>query len=85
MVTPAVQALAPQPKSALLAAVRAFDQFEDGDDPYKEHDFGSVRIDGDRFFWKVDYYDRALEKASPDPADPAVTTRVLTIMHASEY
>ena len=35
--------------------------------------------------WKVDYFDRALEFASPDPADPAVTMRVLTLMQWTEY
>jgi hypothetical protein len=38
-----------------------------------------------RYFWKVDCYDRATEFGSPDPADPAVTTRVLTILRADEY
>ena len=36
-------------------------------------------------FRKIDYYDRATEAGSPDPADPAVTTRVLTLMRADEY
>jgi hypothetical protein len=31
------------------------------------------------------YYDRKTEFGSSDPADPAVTTRVLTIMRADEY
>ena len=36
-------------------------------------------------FWKIDAYDRALQSGSEDPANPAVTRRVLTIMLASEY
>ena len=32
----------------------------------------------------IDYYDRSLEFHSPDPADPSVTIRVLTIMHVED-
>lgn len=70
---------------ALLAAVAAFDTFTTDNDPYGEHDFGSIEWAGERVFWKIDYYDAELSGGSPDPADPAVTTRVLTIMLASEY
>lgn len=66
-------------------AVAAFDAFTADNDPYGEHDFGALMVQGRRLFFKIDAYDRALSFASPDPADPAVTARVLTIMLAEEY
>lgn len=85
MITPGVDALPQDQRLALLAAVRAYDTFQPEDDPYGEHDFGSVDFAGDRFFFKIDYYDHSMDGASPDPADPRCTTRVLTIMRADEY
>ena len=68
-----------------IQAVRTFDSFTPDNDPYGEHDFGSIEIDGHRIFWKIDYYDRDQKFASPDPSDPAVTYRAMTIMLAEEY
>jgi hypothetical protein len=68
-----------------LGLVRLFDKFDADNDPHSEHDFGAFELYGRKLFWKIDYYDRALEFGSPDPADPTVTTRVLTIMLAEEY
>jgi hypothetical protein len=36
-------------------------------------------------FFKIDYFDPKMEFGSEDSADPAKTTRVLTIMLADEY
>jgi hypothetical protein len=83
MLTSGVQALGKLPD--VLAAVRSFDEFHAGNDPYGEHDFGSMELFGEKLFWKFDYYDLALSFASPDPSDPSVTARVLTIMLAEEY
>jgi hypothetical protein len=46
---------------------------------------GRSRPKGTRFFFKVDYFDRTLNYHSPDPTDPAVTVRVITVMLADEY
>lgn len=69
----------------LYAKIKTFADFTDRNDPYGEHDFGSIEHEGQTVFWKFDYYDADLLMHSPDPADPAVTCRVLTIMLAEEY
>jgi hypothetical protein len=71
--------------SAVIARVRQFSDFSSDNDPYGEHDFGAFDHAGDKIFWKIDYYDRALQCGSEDPSDPEATTRVLTIMLADEY
>lgn len=83
--TAGVQALGQSGVEAVLLAVRDFDEFDSGNDPQAERDFGALRAAGARIFWKIDYYDRERRYGSPDPANPAVTTRVLTIMLSSEY
>ncbi|MCZ0963508.1 DUF3768 domain-containing protein [Paracoccus benzoatiresistens] len=69
----------------LLDAVRRYEAFDEGNDPYREHDFGSLTWRGERVFWKIDYYDAACRYGSPEPANPQLTTRVLTVMLACEY
>lgn len=67
----------------LLLAVREFDSFTEDNDPYGEHDFGSLDWHGEKVFWKIDYYDQALEYGK-DPLD-VECKRVLTVLLASEY
>jgi hypothetical protein len=70
---------------AARRAVAGFDEFDDDNDPYGEHNFGQVQVGGHRLMFKIDYYDLAIEAGSEDPGDPNVTTRVLTIMLSNEY
>lgn len=70
---------------SVIAAVRAFDTFTPRNDPYGEHDFGAIEHGGQTVFWKIDCYDLDLVMHSPDPTDPSVTQRVLTITLAEEY
>lgn len=75
----------PQDVAAILNKVRTFKDFNESNDPYGEHDFGAFDFKGKNIFWKIDYYDRNFEFASPDAADVNVTNRVLTVMYADEY
>jgi hypothetical protein len=85
MMTQGVDALPMDTKARVLLAVQSFSNFTKDNDPHKEHDFGSFEIEGETYFFKLDYYSPDMEGGSEDPADPAKTTRVLTIMRADEY
>ncbi|MCJ9749653.1 DUF3768 domain-containing protein [Neorhizobium sp. BETTINA12A] len=85
MLTREVQSLPDDERAQLLQTVRAFDAFDAANDPHGEHDFGRVLVAGHGYFWKIDYFDSDLQYLSPDPADEAVTTRVMTIMREDEY
>ena len=90
LMTAGIAAMSFQDQAAILGKVMEFDTFTEDNDPHGEHDFGAFEHAGKRIFWKIDYYDRASfgtghDCGSENPADPAVTLRVLTIMLASEY
>jgi hypothetical protein len=72
-------------KARMLLAVQSFSDFTKDNDPHREHDFGSFEIEGETYFFKIDYYAFDMNCGSEDPADPEKTTRVLTIMRADEY
>ncbi|WP_457936070.1 DUF3768 domain-containing protein [Mesorhizobium sp. 10J20-29] len=84
-VTPGLQSLGEDFVKAVLLAVRVFSTFDNDNDPYGEHDFGSLTIEGRKLFWKIDYFDPSLIFGSENPADTKVTRRVLTVMLADEF
>jgi hypothetical protein len=83
--TPGIAALGAKARSAIREKVETFDAFNEENDPHHEHDFGGFDFKGTKIFWKIDYYDRELDRGSEDPSDPQITQRVLTLMLASEY
>lgn len=85
VMTQGVQALADKTIVRVFKAVRDFDDFTEDNDPYKTHEFGMLDVDDKRLMFKIDAYDENLEFGSLNPADPKVTTRVLTVLLASEY
>ena len=85
VITPGVAALGQAAVARIIKTIAVFDDFCQANDPYGEHDFGAFDAEGHTVFFKVDYFDSTLTYHSPDPADPTVTERVLTIMLAEEY
>ena len=85
LVTAGIIALGAEAQAEIIAAVRDFDAFSPDNDPWGEHDFGSIEVAGERVFFKIEYYDLTRAMHSEDPADPSKTERVMTIMLASEY
>jgi hypothetical protein len=85
VISAGVAALELSVKTHAFIGVQTFSDFNEGNDPYGEHDFGCFEVAGEKFYWKIDYYDRDMVSGSEDPSDPEKTTRVLTIMFPEEY
>jgi Protein of unknown function (DUF3768) len=71
--------------SAALEKVATFTDFNQDNDLHGEHDYLSFDLCNREFVFVIQYYDLKLENASPDPADPAVTKRVGTLMLTHEW
>jgi hypothetical protein len=85
MITPGVQGLGDEAMAQIFDQVRSFSNFTDDNDPWKQHDFGAFDQTDQKIFWKIDCYDADCVQGSENPANEALTHRVLTIMLASEY
>jgi len=74
-------------KERILDAVRAFNDFHEGNDPNGEHEFALFQVEViggmEKFCFKIDYYDEAYEWGADPYCDPF--KRMITIMLASDY
>jgi hypothetical protein len=85
VMTPGMAALGAEAVERIVKTISVFDDFCHANDPHEEHDFGAFEAEGQKIFFKIDYFDKNLSMHSPDPGDPSVTQRVITIMLAEEY
>jgi hypothetical protein len=82
MMTSGVDELPDCVKAEALVQVVKFSEFTVDNDPHDEHDFGSFKLVGRKFLWKIDLYEEPdVKSANGEP----VVKRVLTIMLADEY
>jgi hypothetical protein len=85
VMTAGIAALGPEAVARIIKTIAVYHDFCHDNDPHGEHDFGAFQADGQLIYFKIDYFDKALTHHSPDPSDPLVTERVITIMLAEEY
>ena len=85
LMTMGVAALGEEAVARIFKTITVYDDFCNDNDPHGEHDFGALEAEGHTIFFKIDYLDQQLKYHSPDPTDPAVTVRVITVMLADEY
>ena len=69
----------------LEQAIANYADWTEGNDPYGEHDFGSITLFGEKLLWKIDYYHPDRDSHAPDPSSIETCRRVLTIMLPEEY
>jgi len=79
------QALVPEKLNQLIKLVQSAGKTDEGDNPYGENDFGTVDLNNNTYYWKIDYYDSTYSYHSEDKSDLKKTNRLLSIMHCSEY
>ena len=84
IMTAGVARLAELTRMFILAKVIAYNEWDTGNDPNGEHDFGVVQISGvPKIYFKIDYYeDASMEYGTKDKIN---AYRVLVIMLAEEY
>jgi hypothetical protein len=85
LITRGVQSLAGFDPVQLVKALASCHDFDEHNDPHGERDFGGLDLFGAELLWKIDYYSPDMMFGSGNPADPAVTHRVLTVLLAEEY
>jgi len=81
--TRSIAALPVEERAAIIEAVRAFDTFDTGNNPWGERDFGRLAAAGHTVIWKIDYYAGPGMDAGAE--DAQASYRTLTIMLAEDY
>ena len=80
-----IAAMSSEDKANIVSMVQNFNDFNDDNDVYGEHDFFSFDYKGDKIIAKIDYYDLNHKYMSEDPSNPDITNRILTIMKVFEW
>jgi hypothetical protein len=68
-----------------LYTLKVYDAFTKDNDPYGEHDMCTFEVDGQKVWFKIEYFNHDMTAGSEDPANPAVTVRLGTLLFPEDY
>lgn len=83
--TASIMALSDYDIASIVEKVRLFDTFDESNDPYAEHDFGSFTYKDNKIYWKIDYEDPCLEYQPKYTSEQNEPNRILTIMLSQDW
>ncbi len=83
--TPSIVALHHDEVLSIRNMIKLFDDFNESNDPYGEHDFGSFTHKEEKVYWKIDYKDPNLEYQPEYLPQNHGENRILTIMFSHEW
>ena len=84
VLTSGIGALPDDQLKAVALAIINQKEFDAGNDPHGEHDFGVIELEGiPKCYWKIDYYSDA--NMQYGTGDLINAYRVLVVMLAGEY
>jgi hypothetical protein len=72
-------------RASELEKIATFNDFNQENGPQQERGYGSFRPLRPEFCFKIDYFYLELEMASPDPAEPAITKRIMAMGLAQDW
>jgi len=52
--------LEPETQQKVFQQIQTYNDWDSGNDPYGEHDFGVIEADDEKFYFKIDYWNKEL-------------------------
>jgi hypothetical protein len=79
VMTRSVSDMGPKFLVKCLYTLAHYDAFTKDNDPHGEHDSCTFEVNGQKVWFKIEYYNHDMSGGSEDPAHPAVTVRMGTL------
>jgi len=85
LITASLQAMGPVAVADILREIASYNGFSPDGEPQCKRDFGAVTYQGQKVFFKIEYYAADKSGRLQNIADPKLTKRVMTVFTSADY